>query len=738
MFLVGESSGGAIKLAPSKPAAGTLPTEAPVGSAPLQVGYYMVTSAGKSSLEVQTEAAHVQDLLDKVWALNSLKASFTAATWLIDSGSAADRTVAKSMLDWVCACVRAVAGGGQTLPADYAELHQAAAALLVTLNVCAGSYYVPVLASDFYSKHVKTLLGVLSKYENTLGNLNTQSTVKAALQSAASTLQGVVDDSVTPLEAELDAIEDNIKNLFDDAQVLRRQFSLQQMESDSKLKTLVAESIKDAIFSQMVQLLSASFQILSAVGSAGASLATLKINPAMSLKALDFKQTDFEWLRIADKNGVAESALPTLKKIGESLGDGAKGAYNLYKGAKGSKTPGGSELIERAMSLMTMQEQAIASFATGALLLNAPPEGATQDLPEIKAADRVDPALAWDNFVVDAETFLKPMESAESGSVKSAVAAFSGSLKILAQYGKAINAKLVAAASQMSEATLVRSRLFAAHNTKKRWESLVANAKSDEEKLAALKGILQVRLDSLKRSVFASWHQYRNSFFYLNFQEPPKAVNLGMNAAELSDGFAGVTSWIARLKGDTKEGTQVRLPDDQVKITFNFKIAKPGEPLGPDSALLTPATEDQPATLTWSIASSDKQLKGVLPNKGQVAIWIKEAGFFLKNVTPNEIGNVLAKVSTSGSYQNGFGPQKLYNFETKSLVGNYGYTVLDSKVYNRWRIDTEVYSTPTPFTQWTMAFDPDGGDPASATDLRMDLTIAYSEGAQKVSSAGRS
>jgi hypothetical protein len=33
--------------------------------------------------------------------------------------------------------------------------------------------------------------------------------------------------------------------------------------------------------------------------------------------------------------------------------------------------------------------------------------------------------------------------------------------------------------------------------------------------------------------------------------------------------------------------------------------------------------------------------------------------------------------------------------------------------------------TPTPFTQWSLLFDPDGGDPSHATKLRVDLTVAY-------------
>ena len=171
-----------------------------------------------------------------------------------------------------------------------------------------------------------------------------------------------------------------------------------------------------------------------------------------------------------------------------------------------------------------------------------------------------------------------------------------------------------------------------------------------------------------------------------------------------------------------------------------FEITLPGRPVQPGQEAAAAVQADdvhiqgqlpqlagdgQPATLTWSLPVGDGQLKGVLPNRGNVAIWIKEARFFLDGVTPNERGNVLMEVSTSGTYQNGFGPADAFTFVNQGLIGDYAYRVEDETVYNPWSINTEVYATPTPFTQWTLAFDPDGGDPSSATRLRMDLRVAY-------------
>jgi hypothetical protein len=734
LFLIQESAGGSATVAAAKPASGEQPARIPTGNAPLQLMYHTVTSDGKATVEITRRTADMEDLLNKVWAINSLKASFTAATWLADSGNKEDRVAARSMLLWVTACIRSWGGDGAGISSDVADLYNSAAALLVTLDSDAGALYVPVLASAYYSNHVKALLEALSKHETQLGNLNVQTGIAAAIQSVSATLEGAMSDSIVPLQAELDQIDGNIQNLLNDIQVLNRQFYLQRTESDRKLKTLTAEIISDAIYRQMEAILSASFAIIAAVGSAGASLSLISKNPGATLRqgkaALDYFQMD-------DGSGNKVSALPAIKDALSSVFDGIKEGKKIYDAATEKADEPDNELLQRAMDLMKMQEQSLASFTSSALMVSGP-QG-SPNLEEVSSADRADPALAWDNFVIAAEVYLKPMESTESGEVKSALAAYQGSLKILAGYGKAVHAKMASASAQMSQATLVRARLRAAEETKERWAALEAKAESDEEKLAALKGILQLRADNLKRSVFVAWRQYRNSFFYLNFQEPPTGVvNLDMDSAELSKAFVSVTEWIARLRGDTLEGRQVRLPNDEVKIGFRLKIVKPGVAAGPGTALLKPKTENEPASLSWTIESGDEQLRGVLPSGGHVAIWITEAKFFIRGVAANAKGNVIGKVSTSGSYQNGFGPQKDYRFETKSLVGNYAYAVAGEKIYNRWKIESEVYATPTPFTQWTFTFDPDGGDPKDATEVRMDLVVAYREAADMATSAARS
>jgi len=200
-----------------------------------------------------------------------------------------------------------------------------------------------------------------------------------------------------------------------------------------------------------------------------------------------------------------------------------------------------------------------------------------------------------------------------------------------------------------------------------------------------------------------------------------------MDAAALTLAFAGIRNWVATLRGDTPLERQVVLPNDQVRVVYRFKIvgASAGTSDDPGHAQLTPRRGPVPASLSWAISAGDRQMAGVLPDGGQVAMWIREARFFVEGATPNSKGNVIVAVSTSGTCENGFGAKRSHRFVAKAMVGNYAYHVRTEEVYNPWSIDAEVYARPTPFTQWHMVFDADGGDPADAGWLRMELTIAY-------------
>ncbi len=702
-LLVGESIGGNLQLISSGAIDKASAFQVPTGANPLRAVYYTMDKTARVSTEIKTEAADIQDLLKGTWALNSLKASLTAASWLLDSRDDQDRATARSMLRWVVSCVLAL-GNNEVVPGDFAELYTNAAALLITIDLAPGAYYVPILSSHFYREQADMLLSALSQYEGHATALEVGGAIQQAIASVSATLEDVSNDEISPLRTQLEMINDNLKGLTRDIITLSGELQAQLIAAGFRLKVLQAK-ISSQRTGQMVE---AAFTIVVDAAKIAISLGV--------------------------GGGGNESAVGGQKKPGDALTalvDLVKNAVKIADIA--AKDSPNRDLLDCAVKLAQMQAQLMTAFVSGKKLWNKPQNDAVAPkLPEPFSANQADPALAWDNFIVEAESALTTIKEdigTGTGASQAQVAAnkYLATLKIMAQYGKALDAKFLAAATQMAQGTVVNAQIRAAQTTYARWKLLETNAKSDKEKLTALKGIIQIRMDSIKRALFAAWVNYRNSYFYLYFQEPPRTIKLDMGAADLMKAFAGMGDWIASLHGDSQTAQQIRLPDDNVQITYTFKIIRPDEIAEDevDTALLIPRSRKIPASLTWVIPAHDNQMAGVLPEGGQVAIWIKEARFFIEGVVPNSKGNVIAAVSTSGAYQNGFGPKACYNFVTKGMVGNYAYHASDEKVYNPWAISTEVYSTPTPFTQWRMVFDADGGDPENAALLRMELKVAY-------------
>lgn len=727
-FLVKGTTGGPLQLSPSAGAAA--PFTVPTGDNPLQDVYYFLDPAGTPTQQVKTDPGYVQDLLGRMWTLNSLKASFAAAAWLMDSNQAADRATAQSMLGWIVSCVQALAAGGNAVPSDFAELYSQAAALLVTLNVAPGAIYVPVLSSKFYEQQVNTFLGALQSYEDNLNTLNVQTNIEQAIRQVSATLQSVSQAEAAPLQTQLDIINQNINSLSDDIKSLQYQFFLQQFDSQGRfavLKLKIAEQ-------QVEQFLEACFKLVTDLIGAGASAASaLAGNVAGAAEAAKSTAKSVKALADLIKAG------GELIKNGDTIYKDASSAIKKAGAGGGSK---GSDLPAKAQELMDMQQQLMASFqAAGEMWARAQLDpGSTPDLSTSRlSAVSVDPALAWDNYMASATATLTTIKESigsgtGSGPAQEAANQYLASLTMLSNYGKAIAAKFSAFTAQTAQGTVVLAQIRAAKNVQARWEQLQKEAKTDEERLAALRGAIQSRADAIRRSIYVAWTNYRNSYYYLYFKEPPVAVSLDMNTAQLKDAFATVSQWVARLLGDDPSGKQVRLPEDNVSISFRFNIISSKDEYQPgvDSALLTPDDIRNKAALTWVIPIGDSQLKEVLPDAGNVAIWIKEAKFFVEGIRPNSKGNVIATISTSGTYQNGFGARAAHNFVSKGLVGDFGYNAQGQSVYIPWKIDTEVYATPTPYTQWTMVFDRSGGegeftggDPVGAKTLRMDLTVAY-------------
>ena len=220
----------------------------------------------------------------------------------------------------------------------------------------------------------------------------------------------------------------------------------------------------------------------------------------------------------------------------------------------------------------------------------------------------IEPDLAWNNYLIEADrvlTNLKRQIGEASGAVQEAATDYLASLKVLAEYGKAINSKVAAYIKLLVRAIVLKSQLLAAQKTQARWQELEAKSESDEEKLAALMGIIKTRMDGIKRSVYIAWNNYRNAYFYLYFAEPPVSIGMDMDTARLKDSFSQVSKGVERLSGDSGAGEKIRLPQENVPITLRFGIVKlqdSDQLSGTEpAAYLNPAAGGKPAVINVSI-----------------------------------------------------------------------------------------------------------------------------------------
>ncbi|MFK3772291.1 hypothetical protein [Pseudomonas sp. NPDC089406] len=685
--LVGDVGAGSFCLAASGQDTTVSP---PTSTGPLLATTYLANRNEPLSALAPDQGSRLSTLLGYSWNVNSLYSSFSAAAWLMDErDNPLASATAKAMLAWVVASSAGLVNQ-QQLPSDYGQLYSQAAALLVTLNVADGATFVPVLSSAWYSQQMDAALGIIRNYEGQLATLDTQGDIAQAIATVSATLQGTANDEIAPLQTQLDNINLNTAALLDDIRQLRSDFTLQTQRANTALGVLKNQIALQTIKDQLAAELGLAMNVLS-----------------LAFDAAKLEAGDATAVKDAVEHGV--KAIKSLVEVIES-GQGAN-PDNLSQAAV--------ELLQNQAAMMNtvldgslLWAQAIAQQSGGVL-------------PTDLAAITLDPVTDWDNYLAAAEANITSLQRDIGGGALPASDTYLASLKILASYGKAIGGKFVAYVAQLVQATVVIAQIKAARDVEARWQATEAGASSDVQRLAALKALVLGRQQAIKRALYQAWSYYAASYFYLNFQSPPRNLHLDMDAAALQAALAGVADWVAAALGNAPGGDTVQLPSTNAHIELDYAILAEGASAGAsDTALL-----DQAADGSWNLAFSlplgSAQLDGVLPNRGQCAIWIREAAFFLDGITPNSKGNVIASVTTSGTYQNGLSTQDAYTFVTKRLSGNYAYAVADQRVYSPWAIDAAVYMTPTPYTQWTLNLAPGSGDPSTASRLRVKLVIAY-------------
>ncbi len=685
--LLGGATGGMLALATP----GTAPVT-PI-SDPTVRDSSLLSSASGGAFTAQPSGglASVQDIVSRSWALNSFYSSYAAAAWLMDAGTDEARTAAQAMFAWITAATSSLAGTSLQLPSDYGQLYNQAAALLVTLNIASGTVFVPVLSNDVYGTQMDSLIAVLRDYEAKATALDTATDIKGAIATISAGLAGAAGDETGPLQLQLDNASQQIASLYTDINDLRGDFLLQVHHAHTAF-----EVMNDAI----------QLDDVKAKLQAELDLVMSGVNICFDCAKMAAEDTD--GLRGAINDSV----------------QGLQNVAALIEAAQGGS--GGDDLSAAANDLMTAQDAMMATLLNSRLLWQqAIKNQAGGVLPASLAGITIDPSTAWDTYLIAAEAQITTLQRSLGSGALAASDTYLASLKILTGYGKAIGAKFASYIYQLVQATVLIAQIKAAKDVEARWQAVQAKAKSDDEKLAALKAVVASRASAIKRSVYVAWTYYAAAYFYLNFASPPRVVHIDMDAAGLGDALAGVAAWVQAATGATSDGQHVHLPSSNTSIALEFAALKPGaDAANTGPTALVQKTADGGWIVNWTVPLGTDQLAGVLPNSGNCAIWISQGAFFLKGAKPNAKGNIIASVATSGSYQNGFGPKLGHAFATKGLTGNYAYDS-QQKVYSPWQIDSQVYMTPTPYTQWTMTVPPDGGDLSTIDTLRMELTVMY-------------
>ncbi|MFF4740633.1 hypothetical protein ACFY2W_32800 [Streptomyces sp. NPDC001262] len=701
-FLIGGTLGGVFRVTTEQAKNGVPSVDIPAGTDPLGRADCALHKSGKLECTVRSTKEAIADLTGRSWALGSLKSSVTAAGYLMDTGKAQDATLARSMLTWVIACVEQA---GAEMPSkatavELAELARQATALLVGLNVPPGTHYVPVLEADFYKRQAAELVKVLESYQHDVRELTTAKDLREALRKVSATLGKNAKTETGPLKVRLNEITAGLQHLEADIRALRHQIHAQFIRVDS------------------------AFSVMRAAISQG--------------KIQDFVDAYFNTMFDVVKLGVsAMEAYKDPKKIpdaAEKLYRTSRQAYDLISSMKDTG-PGSDGLLEAAQQLLRSQERLIASYESAAALWHSGGKDGLRAPKQLKDGDRqyaADPSLAWDVYLVKAQAVLSKMSQRigsgkNSGPAQDAATDYLAEIQILGRYGKALAVTVNAFATQLAEGGVVRSQIKAAEEVAERWRKLSDSARTDQERISVLLGILQSRMSNVKRSLHVAWTYYRDAWFYLYFEKPP-ALDLDASIPDIRRALADVTGWVERLVGQ-QGSKRIQLPGKDTKVKFTLRVVQAGSRAKPRPGELVAVlgrNTDNRWVLNWSVPIDNTIFKGVLPGEGNVATWIKRAEFFVEGAKPNDRGNIITKIATSGCYQNGYGPKHAYSFVTKPLAGAFAYDA-SGKVYTPWKIEGHVYMTPNLCTQWSMTFEPDGGDPSQATQVKANLLIDFRE-----------
>lgn len=668
-----------------------------------QVITVVLNQNGSYNIDTDKTYGAFKDMINRPLAFNSLKASYMAATELINNGADDALETARQMLRWVVSTVNLLTTDGNTIPGDYAELFCQASATLGTINVKANAYYVPALAGDYYEKQAGRMLDALQSYQNDLGTLTTAQNISAAVGTVAANLEAVSNIQREPLQTDMDNIVHNANQLGQSIQDLRAQWDLNAVIAQGRMVKLY-DAIRDANLKRYLQ--------------------------AFVETVVNLGQTVYGIAKLAEGSPDAKAG-DVLKSGWETV----KSIHAMYKAATAEVKPDG--LVNAATELINAQRSLADSFiSSSGIWLELKNGQPISRWPQASTADVFDPELTWNLYMIEAERILTNLNNSPNigtdsyaGAPQEAATNYYAVLRVLAQYGKAIGSKMVAYSQLLVSAIKLRTEMEANKKIQDNWNLLSSRSNSDQEKLAALQGVLKSRMDAIRRSLFVAWTNYRNSYLYLYFETPPAntRITTDMSVPQLREAMVNVATWVGNLLAPASNKDRIVLPNQNVEVTFRFPVVRNTDnaEIKTTPAYFTAATDSGPASLTVNIPRDTTQLQGILPYGAQIPIWVRSAQFFVKGAKANDKGKIILNASTSGTYQNGFPPARMFRFENQGVEATFGYTAGNGEVYIEWDVNPGVYMTPTPFTMWRIIFDEDGGSAVDATELEIVFNVTF-------------
>lgn len=669
---------------------------APTNATTLSVGEFMLCSDGTTKIS-QTNANYVLDLIGKPYTLPSLFASFSYAVDQLNIGNDKGMANAKSALRWICNSI----GGCGAIPDTHKELYSQASALLLMLNVPANYHYLGVLSADFYKKEIDNFIASIEDYNTNLLEIGKPS---KTLEDIYTALANTASTEKAPTHTELAQVSGAIRQLQSEISSLTQEFSTQLKLADTTYDVMIG-SIQSAQITKFVKdgiktgvdIVGSVFKIAGAVEKGG--------------------------------KGAGEAASSVVETITQG--------YETISGI--TETFNHGDLITDAKNLLGNTQSMLDTVFTSYQIWNNS-STSTSEINFKPASVTANPNLAWDNFMARAKNVLSNLAVSlnDSGlsSVQDKANDYLASLNILANYGKAINTQIFAYSNQLCRGVVLQSKLSALNNIQAIWQKLNDQAKHEEEKLAAMRSLVQSRIDACKRSIYIAWENYRSAYLYNKLSEPSETISLDTPVADMQAAFASITSWVAGLPGNGGSGTTT-LPNENSKISLKIPVVntvtgtadiKNAEPAGL-LAHLTPANGTKEATISLVIPKKLGQFADQinLGSDEDVVMWVTKGKFFIEGIKHNKSGYVPLTIATSGIYVNGFG-NDLLHFASNPISSRYTYkpdvSMTSSTVIVPWSIDSHMYMLPTPFTEWTISISKDC-DISGITELYMEFHVNF-------------